>query len=89
MTSFENEKKAIAAAMVAYKVPGIQNAAADAKAAGMEATEIIEAMGAGMSEVGVLFERGKLFLPHVLSAANECPPPSKHLRRTFRRTRSA
>lgn len=70
MTSFENERKAIAAAMVAYKVPGIQKAAADAKAAGMEATDIIEAMGAGMSEVGVLFERGKLFLPHVLSAAN-------------------
>ena len=26
-------------------------------------------MGDGMTEVGILFERGKLFLPHVLSAA--------------------
>lgn len=70
MSDFANEKKTIADAMVAYKVPGIQQAAADAKAAGMPATDIIEAMGAGMSAVGVLFERGKLFLPHVLSAAN-------------------
>lgn len=70
MSDFANEKKTIADAMVAYKVPGIQQAAADAKAAGMPATDIIEAMGSGMSAVGVLFERGKLFLPHVLSAAN-------------------
>jgi dimethylamine corrinoid protein len=56
--------------MVAYKVDGIKKASEDAKAAGLEATEIIETMSAGMSEVGVLFQRGKLFLPHVLSAAN-------------------
>lgn len=56
MSDFANEKKTIADAMVAYKVPGIQQAAADAKAAGMPATDIIEAMGAGMSAVGVLFE---------------------------------
>ena len=35
----------------------------------MPATEIINTLGAAMSDVGVLFERGKLFLPHVLSAA--------------------
>lgn len=70
MSDFANEIKAIKDAMVAYKVDGIQKASDDAKAAGMEATEIIEAMSAGMSEVGVLFQRGKLFLPHVLSAAN-------------------
>jgi len=70
MKDFVKERRAIAEAMVAYKVPGIQKAAADAKDAGMQATDIIDAMGAGMSEVGVMFERGKLFLPHVLSAAN-------------------
>ena len=70
MSDFAKEKQAIIDAMVAYKVPGIQKAADDAKAAGMEATEIIDVMGAGMSDVGILFERGKLFLPHVLSAAN-------------------
>ena len=35
----------------------------------MSADEIINTLGAAMSDVGVLFERGKLFLPHVLSAA--------------------
>lgn len=70
MTEFEKERKNILEAMVAYKVPGIQKAVDDAKAAGMMATDIIEAMGDGMSEVGLLFERGKLFLPHVLSASN-------------------
>jgi len=62
-------KKALYDAMVAYKVPGIQAAVEDARKAGMSPTEIIDALGDGMAEVGVLFERGKLFLPHVLSAA--------------------
>ena len=53
MSDFANETKAVIDAMVAYKVDGIQKAAASAKASGMEATEIIEAMGAGMSEVGI------------------------------------
>jgi dimethylamine corrinoid protein len=70
LSDFAKEKKIIEDAMIAYKVPGIQKAAADAKAAGMPAVDIIEAMGAGMSTVGYMFERGKLFLPHVLSAAN-------------------
>ncbi|WP_440957086.1 dimethylamine corrinoid protein MtbC [Methanosarcina sp. Mfa9] len=35
------------------------------------ASEIIEkGLAAGMNEVGVLFERGKLFLPHVMMAAD-------------------
>lgn len=55
--------------MVAYKVPGIEAAVNAAREAGMPANDIINAMGDGMTEVGVLFERGKLFLPHVLSAA--------------------
>ncbi|MDD4669198.1 MAG: corrinoid protein [Candidatus Methanomethylophilus sp.] len=69
MTDFTKENKELYDAMVAYKVPGIIAAVDDARKAGMPATAIIDAMGAGMTEVGVLFERGKLFLPHVLSAA--------------------
>ncbi|MDR2845931.1 MAG: B12-binding domain-containing protein, partial [Candidatus Methanoplasma sp.] len=46
--------------MVAFKVPGIQEAVKNARAAGIPATEIIDAMGEGMTEVGILFERGKL-----------------------------
>ncbi len=64
-----DEKKALYDAMVAYKVPGIQEAVENARKAGLTANEIIDALGEGMTEVGVLFERGKLFLPHVLSAA--------------------
>jgi dimethylamine corrinoid protein len=64
-----DEKKALHDAVIAYKVPGIQEAVSKARAAGIPATEIIDAMGEGMTEVGILFERGKLFLPHVLSAA--------------------
>jgi dimethylamine corrinoid protein len=55
--------------MVAYKVPGITAAVDNARKAKMPATAIIDGLSAGMTEVGVLFERGKLFLPHVLSAA--------------------
>ena len=37
----------------------------------MEPAEIIEnGLAAGMNQVGVLFERGKLFLPHVMMAAD-------------------
>ncbi|WP_410509928.1 dimethylamine corrinoid protein MtbC [Methanosarcina hadiensis] len=37
----------------------------------MEPAEIIEkGLSAGMNQVGVLFERGKLFLPHVMMAAD-------------------
>ncbi|AGI48093.1 dimethylamine corrinoid protein [Thermoplasmatales archaeon BRNA1] len=67
--AFESEVKAIKDAMVAYKVQGIVDAVDKALAAGMAPNDIINAMGDGMSDVGVLFERGKLFLPHVLSAA--------------------
>lgn len=37
----------------------------------LEPSEIIEkGLAAGMKQVGVLFERGKLFLPHVMMAAD-------------------
>lgn len=68
--TFENENKALRDALVSCKVPEIQKAVEAARSAGMDATSIINALGDAMSEVGVLFERGKLFLPHVLSAAN-------------------
>lgn len=69
MTKFEKDAKALHASVIAYKVDGIREAVDKARKAGMPAGEIIDAMGNGMTEVGILFERGKLFLPHVLSAA--------------------
>ena len=67
---YENECKSLHDAMVSCKVPDIMKAVESARSAGMSANDIINALGAAMSDVGVLFERGKLFLPHVLSAAN-------------------
>lgn len=69
MTEYEKERKALYDSIIAYKVQDIKDAVEEARKAGMPATKIIDALGDGMSEVGVLFERGKLFLPHVLSAA--------------------
>ena len=67
--AYEVESKQLKDALISCKVPDIAKAVETAKAAGMPADEIINALGAAMSDVGVLFERGKLFLPHVLSAA--------------------
>ena len=67
--AFESETKKLQDALVSCKVPDIGKAVQEAHDAGMPADEIITALGAAMSDVGVLFERGKLFLPHVLSAA--------------------
>jgi dimethylamine corrinoid protein len=67
--SYEAETQKLKDALVSCKVPDIAKAVDEAKNAGMPAEEIINALGAAMSDVGVLFERGKLFLPHVLSAA--------------------
>ncbi len=67
--AYEAETKNLKDALVSCKVPDIGKAVNEAHAAGMPATEIINVLGAAMSDVGVLFERGKLFLPHVLSAA--------------------
>ena len=68
--SFEEENKALHDALVSCKIPEINKAVQNAKAAGMPANDIINVLGEAMTDVGVLFERGKLFLPHVLSAAN-------------------
>lgn len=68
--AFENEDKKLHDALVSCKIPEISKAVDEAHAAGMPANDIINSLGAAMSDVGVLFERGKLFLPHVLSAAN-------------------
>ena len=67
--AFEAESVKLKNALISCKVPDIGKAVEEAKAAGMPADEIINTLGAAMSDVGVLFERGKLFLPHVLSAA--------------------
>ena len=67
--AFENEKKALVDAMVAVKLPGIVDAVNKADAAGMAPTDIIDALSEGMTQVGELFQKGRLFLPHVLSAA--------------------
>ncbi len=67
--AFESETKKLQDALVSCKVPDIAKAVQEAHDAGMAADEIINVLGAAMSDVGVLFERGKLFLPHVLSAA--------------------
>ena len=66
---YEAEAQKLKDALVSCKVPDIGKAVEEAHAAGMPADEIITTLGAAMSDVGVLFERGKLFLPHVLSAA--------------------
>lgn len=68
--TFENENKILHDALVSCKIPDIDKAVKEAHDAGMPAADIINSLGAAMSDVGVMFERGKLFLPHVLSAAN-------------------
>ncbi|MDO5854090.1 MAG: B12-binding domain-containing protein [Thermoplasmata archaeon] len=68
--AFENESSMLHDALVSCKVPEIQSAVESARSAGMPANDIINELGSAMSDVGVMFERGKLFLPHVLSAAN-------------------
>ena len=68
--AYDNETKKLHDALVSCKVPDIKAAVDEAHAAGMPANDIINVLGDSMSEVGVLFERGKLFLPHVLAAAN-------------------
>jgi len=67
--AYEAETQKLKDALISCKVPDIGKAVEEAHAAGMPADEIINTLGAAMSDVGVLFERGKLFLPHVLSAA--------------------
>jgi dimethylamine corrinoid protein len=70
MSDFENEKNAVKAAIIGYRIPEIIESVNSARAAGLPATTIIESMSEGMTQVGLLFERGKLFLPQVLSASS-------------------
>ena len=69
MTEYDMRAKALKEAVISCKVPDILKAVEEARAEGMPAVPIIEAMSEAMGEVGVLFERGRIFLPHVLSAA--------------------
>jgi dimethylamine corrinoid protein len=62
--------KELADAVITCKNDVVTAAVEKARSQGIEPAEIIEkGLAAGMNEVGVLFERGKLFLPHVMMAA--------------------
>ena len=62
--------KELSDAMVSCKADVIMAATKKAVDAGMPAVEVIDGLAAGMTEVGNQFERGKVFLPHVMMAAN-------------------
>ena len=57
-------------AIVSCKKDAVEAAVQKAKSEGIAPAEIIEkGLAAGMNTVGIMFERGKLFLPHVMMAA--------------------
>ena len=62
--------KELSDAIISCKKDAVLAAVEKAKGQ-MPAVEIIDkGLAAGMNEVGVMFERGKLFLPHVMMAAD-------------------
>ncbi|WP_407355140.1 dimethylamine corrinoid protein MtbC [Methanolobus sp. WCC5] len=62
--------KELSDAVITCKKDAVTAAVEKARGEGIPPAEIIEkGLAAGMNEVGVLFERGKLFLPHVMMAA--------------------
>ncbi|MDW7732442.1 MAG: B12-binding domain-containing protein, partial [Methanolobus sp.] len=68
--SNEEMFKELSDAIVSCKKDAVVAAVEKARSEGIPSAEIIEkGLAAGMNEVGVLFERGKLFLPHVMMAA--------------------
>ncbi len=70
MTSKEELLQELSEAIISCKKDAVLAAVENAKQV-MEPAEIIEnGLAAGMNQVGVLFERGKLFLPHVMMAAD-------------------
>lgn len=69
MTTAESAKIELFDAIVAYNKDRVL-AAVNAARTVMKPEEIIDALALGMNEVGVRFERGKLFLPHVMVAAD-------------------
>jgi dimethylamine corrinoid protein len=69
MTSAELAKTELFDAIVSTKKDKVL-AAVEKNRKVLKPTEIIDALAAGMNEVGIRFERGKLFLPHVMVAAD-------------------
>lgn len=68
--SNEEMFKELSDAIVSCKKEAVEAAVEKARNEGIPPAEIIEkGLAAGMNEVGILFERGKLFLPHVMMAA--------------------
>lgn len=68
--SKEEMFKELADAVISCKKDAVDAAVEKARSEGLKPAEIIEkGLAAGMNEVGILFERGKLFLPHVMLAA--------------------
>lgn len=68
--SNEEMFKQLSDAIVSCKKDAVEAAVEKARSEGIPPAEIIDkGLAAGMNEVGVLFERGKLFLPHVMMAA--------------------
>ncbi|WP_207205291.1 B12-binding domain-containing protein, partial [Methanolobus psychrotolerans] len=62
--------KELSDAVITCKKDVVTAAVEKARSEGIPPAEIIEkGLAAGMNEVGILFERGKLFLPHVMMAA--------------------
>lgn len=55
--------------MVTCNNKNIEQVVVKCKEEGLESSDIIDGLSAGMSKIGDLFERGKLFLPHVMMAA--------------------
>ena len=69
--SKEQMFKELSDAVISCKKDVVEATVKKARSEGIEPAEIIEkGLSAGMNEVGILFERGKLFLPHVMLAAN-------------------
>jgi dimethylamine corrinoid protein len=69
MTTADTAKIGLYDALLSVKKDRVLGAVENARTV-MRPTEIIDALALGMQEVGVRFERGKLFLPHVISAAD-------------------
>jgi dimethylamine corrinoid protein len=69
MTTADIAKMGLYDALLSVKKDRVLAAVEKARTV-MRPTEIIDALAVGMQEVGVRFERGKMFLPHVISAAD-------------------
>ncbi|WP_440953713.1 dimethylamine corrinoid protein MtbC [Methanococcoides sp. FTZ1] len=69
-TTNEELFKTLSDAVVSCKKDAVVAAVEKAKGKAPAVELIDNGLAAGMNEVGVLFERGKLFLPHVMMAAD-------------------